>query len=394
MATAQPVLKPEGKKLRRKLQKIGNQFRSCQITDCTDAKASKAIKSALKGTKYDADKTVPRTQPKPPDLSDTKWLEYVRKSGCLSDGIDPSPPPSKRETLSRPLAVIPELAHLRGNDEQPRISIDTTSSDSSSSTVIPLSPSLALARRYAKTPVFSIGQLEQLSRRTPGRARKVSSVELIAESYRKLLESRCWLLRDSLSDSPSSMYDDHYETAVNCPRSSNVRTPAPVVGNPTIPAGALAVGSPTSDDGTLVGFEEDTIYFKPISFTTEPSLTLQHYASRETSTTRSTEPPLDNPSLQICFDLLARELSSAVSGSTLGLSTETSALQIWVMIEAYEKLRDKVLGMRLEDDQAQPMIAMFDMWLQALYAVHDGFAGNDGQRSTSHYGELVTEALD
>jgi len=66
------------------------------------------------------------------------------------------------------------------------------------------------------------------------------------------------------------------------------------------------------------------------------------------------------------------------------------------MIEAYERLRDELLDLRLDYSVLQPLEMMFDMWLRALYAIHDSLTRNDEEmRSESDYGaELGTEELD
>lgn len=46
------------------------------------------------------------------------------------------------------------------------------------------------------------------------------------------------------------------------------------------------------------------------------------------------------------------------------------------MIEAYEKLRDQVLEMHLPGTQEHALQDMFDMWLRALYRVHEELAAD------------------
>lgn len=147
----------------------------------------------------------------------------------------------------------------------------------------------------------------------------------------------------------------------------------------------------------MVAFEEDAIYFKPVSYSPEalspileggggddycPSNTFHNRATRTTkqTTPSSPPPPLPRPdilSLQIAMDLLTRELSSAVSNESLRAPADVRSLQVWVMIEAYERLRDQVLGMEREDggdmpaEEARALRGMFNMWLWALYRVHD-----------------------
>lgn len=63
-----------------------------------------------------------------------------------------------------------------------------------------------------------------------------------------------------------------------------------------------------------------------------------------------------------------------------GSGEDISSLQIWVMIEAYERLRDQVK----DKEGAQHLEPMFDTWLAALYALHDKLT-NDANSFQSHY---------
>ena len=76
-----------------------------------------------------------------------------------------------------------------------------------------------------------------------------------------------------------------------------------------------------------------------------------------------------NPGLSICLDLLSRELLSAAAGSPMRPGSETSALQIQAMIEAYENLRDQAAHLGLREGPAAAARDMFDTWIQALRAV-------------------------
>lgn len=148
-------------------------------------------------------------------------------------------------------------------------------------------------------------------------------------------------------------------------------------------------GSPTSD-GTLVGFEEDAIYFKP-AFTPEGALTPipeDEYYGTPLGSPQTESPGGDSLSLQICVDLLARELKAAMvqrrddisSGSDddndddAGGERARESLQIWVMIEAYERLKEKMVrgDISISPTEARTVVTMFDTWLKALYCVHDG----------------------
>jgi hypothetical protein len=389
MAAPQPTGKPEGKKLRRKLQKIGNQQRNYQAptTGAKPLETGGFNKSALDVRNFDSDKSIPRTFPSlplQPDLGGSKWFGRARNSGCAPNRVygDVSHLSlGSKEPPSCSVATFPELAHLSIHDAEPRSSSDTATSYTNS-------PRLSIGsttRRYAKTPILRIGQLEGRSPRVAFAPQKVSEAEIIAESYRALLESRCSFRPVRRFDSCASLYEDSLSEQV--PDISSDDTPGgTVLDMPLISKSGM--GSPSSDDGTLVGFEEDTIYFKPISF--EDLSAPPSPCPLENDTPRSSTPmisPPEDPSLHLCFDLLTRELSSAVSGSPQRPSAETSALQIWVMIEAYEKLRNQVRNMGLDEEKTKSTQSMFDVWLRALYAIHDGMTGSDGQRSESDYGD-------
>ncbi|KAJ2968836.1 hypothetical protein NUW58_g10131 [Xylaria curta] len=80
----------------------------------------------------------------------------------------------------------------------------------------------------------------------------------------------------------------------------------------------------------------------------------------------------ETPDLQTCLGLLTKQLSSAVNSSHTQPNADTTALQVWAMIEAYEKLRDQVTTTREGEVQDSPLGPVFDMWLKALHSVHEG----------------------
>ena len=397
-APAQVVVKGQAPRLRRKLQK--------HVTKQQSSGARRlglgASNEALYDNKCDTENRGPLAQAQsclPPvplpslDLVDSKWPEFCRGNGCLH--YQPLASQSK-ESLMGPVNIIPEFSHLAIRDakhqpqrhqEQQRPPRASRSSD--------LRKVSAKMRRRAKTPIFSIGQLETIPR--PGNALgKTSSVELIAEQYRALLESSASVYSDSHSEPPPSRHgrdsldglrrqqssdELHVETPIHAPNHSLQHQRPP----------EQPGGSPTSDDGTLVSFEEETVYFKPVSFSPEPTSPPCHFEFEDHRLRfPSPSPPApDNLSLQICLDLLTRDLSSALASRPGRSSPETSALQVWVMIEAYERLRDQ-----LADRRVHGLEAMLDTWLRALYSVHDSLAGRSESGSESEYDGMAMEELD
>lgn len=325
--------------------------------------------------------------------------------------------PHLQHTRSRSLThhpnsnLVPELAHLAIDipAKSPRRSLETQRATAS-----PKSTSSSL-RRYAKTPVTRVGQLEADEANevtTPG-------AESIAEQYRALLRSRSHddLCRGGVGDGTGGNDADTRQISIEAIRGATRRrspllparspssTPEP---QPGLDPGPEPRGSPTSD-GTLVAFEEDTIFFKPVSFWPEPLSPIReggggggeddkydNLGSRNDGLRRP-ERPLPQPgvlSLQIATNLLSRELSCAVSNEAMRAPTDVRQLQTWVMIEAYEALRDQVLQMGLPADEAEALRGAFDMWLRALYRVHDGFARETSGPSDSDIEAMQAEDLD
>lgn len=361
----------------------------------------------------------PRGGPIPsPDLSSQKWLEYIRKSGYLCP-MESSP--HLQHTRSRSLThhantnIVPELAHLAIDipEKSPRRSLEAQRSTAS-----PKSASSSL-RRYAKTPVRQVGQLEANAVTTPG-------AESLAEQYRALLRSRSHndLHRGGAGDGIDGNDTDTRQTSIEAIRGATRRrsplllapSPSSTMGfdelepQPEPDTGLDPRGSPTSD-GTLVAFEEDTIFFKPVSFWPEPLSPIREggggggggqdgdydrHDGRSAGLGRP-ERPLPQPgvlSLQIAANLLSRELSRAVSNEALRAPTDVRQLQTWVMIEAYEALRDQVLQMELPADETEALRGAFDMWLRALYRVHDDFARETSGPSDSDVEAMQAEDLD
>jgi hypothetical protein len=278
-----------------------------------------------------------------------------------------------------------------------------------------------------KTPMLSIASEEEgAAKPHPARDRtRTSSVDLIAEQYQTLLEVR----QDSVySDAGYPQQEDSellatISTTVHH-RSSSYYLPEESPLDPSLDFAELQDISPRSENDTLVSFEDEAVYFKPVSFSPEPPssqfppppsprkkiarhLTPSSFSS--SSSASSADNDNSNISLQICLDLLTRELSTAIGGGSRPASHSSSssssssasgrrnsggmsALQVWAMIEAYERLRDQLAeigtatattryGRRDDDDdyeedgrRAREMERMFDMWLRALYAIHDSLS--------------------
>ncbi|KAH8170856.1 hypothetical protein LIA77_09637 [Sarocladium implicatum] len=359
--------------------------------------------------------------PLPPDLSDSKWLDYIESSGLMfpEQTVTESVPKPMRK--KRPPPIIPELSHLA------RVNGARASIDSNSSGSVPNSASTASTmRRQAKTPVFRIGQLEGKGGsledvgvsfgRDPWIAEKTSSVELIAEQYNALLEhrdalaeererqeeerereeeerERQRLMEDEVSSiySTSSVYtayqsdppvvqrsDTHKVPRKPVPQHMSEESPVNIILEPVRNSALIAQYSPASSDGTYIGVDESAIYFKPVSFSQTPPPqsrpTEVHVPLPSSSPSQMPTNGADSLSLQICLDLLTKELSSAFADRSkrAGGGPGGSALQVWVMIEAYERLQDQIACMdNVPEAHKLNMQMVFRSWLGTLYAVHD-----------------------
>lgn len=377
--------------------------------------------------------------------------------------------------------VVPELSYLSGGSS--RGSPPTPDSPSSISSV-EATTGAAKPRRKIKTPVYAIGQLESAddTTTTAVATEKVelsllqskSSIECIAEEYRALLASRN---SQSTADSKSEINVDY---AIQRPisgggaRSRNSLRRS--VGANSLQVNAAAIGaqrkfmlaSPGRDDSPLLPaaiFKEwiprdiinspapppplpplrtrsSLMGVNPInnssSFHETANANSSIYEKLKAQTPVPPPPPpqptqTDNLSLQICVDLLTRELSSAVlhrsspaaataasqraatrrqlqqngTGSVYSPSTTSplassapaadntsSALQILVMIEAYERLRDQLVAdvqkksgskRNNKNDETKEIEAMFGLWLKSLYRIHDQLTSEEKDGGDDDY---------
>ncbi|KAI0428465.1 hypothetical protein F5Y09DRAFT_343664 [Xylaria sp. FL1042] len=387
---APSMVKPEGKKLKRKLQKIGTQSQqrpySVNYSDTKTSPEYKPHRTSISFNLFGSSKpSVPQRPalPSPTRSEDGQWLEDFRKNGYLyRDGRRLSRQLDSEKTQERPASmVVPEFAHLAAvAPETPAPSQEKTAGP-------PVKHGVPhLTRRYAKTPVSHIGQLETHPLlRTQGLSQDVPTIESIAESYRALLESRASFISETAREhSPIAEKQDHQSFA---PQDLSLVPPPlePVTELPE-PPHPRGRRSPRSDDGTLVG--DDPTDFKNVSISLVPSSpSWTSYETASPGLERKPTIPSESSDLQTCLDLLTRELSSVIGRSPGQSSTDTTALQIWIMIEAYEHLRDQVLSTHEADVQDGPLRAIFDTWLKALHSLHDGMTGGDGQRSESDYGD-------
>ncbi len=101
----------------------------------------------------------------------------------------------------------------------------------------------------------------------------------------------------------------------------------------------------------------------------------------------------DNLGLQICLDLLTEELVAAADGASEQLGSDMSRLKVWLMIEAFERLRGRLLELQqvvdartdktsgevdvgdvAEGEAEESLIqveSMMNVWIRALQRIYD-----------------------
>jgi hypothetical protein len=139
-----------------------------------------------------------------------------------------------------------------------------------------------------------------------------------------------------------------------------------------------------SDSDTLVSPLDESLYVRPLNLSVPPTPPSEdddyfeddYVTSPDTEVLRS----------QIGLEMLTLELSSAFSDRSSRAGRDASGIQIWVMIEAYERLRDQISAMESTDPELQNAREVFDSWLAALRVIQKGIA-DEGAESDSEYGD-------
>ena len=333
----------------------------------------------------------------PHDIGDSTWIQGLENSGYLNSGdilssslktrVPPPPPITRPRGESAPAPPIHSSSLLPAHQHRPSL-------DSLSSTASPTSSNStdSTMRRQAKTPIFRIGHIGKKSskagamtrRQAADAAGKTRSIDLIADSYNAILESRDALEYEALFGdmSPQDDYssDQRPETmilATEEPQRIHYPPQSRSLQRPSRPQRL-----PTNDNGELIGFEEDAIYFKPVSFSPEPSppSRRQQFDRRSPSPPRMFTESERRVSKEKCEEMLEDEICKTVTESSLGTTPENSALQLGIMIKTYEKLRDQVAKKEGHSSETRVVKSAFDSWLTALTSVHEKMINEAGGR--------------
>jgi len=316
---------------------------------------------------------------------------------------------------TNPLPIPQEFTHLRSNSTsgRPSISVEGLSGLGSLgvSNALPKVQQM-LSRRSLKTPTGVLRSSQKSKSQDHGRGmvKKRASVELIAEQYRAMLD-----YKDRLEEGYGYDEEEAEEEEVPPPvprKDDEMDTDLPML-EPTIygsaptPSKVSRKGSPTystrsnpevtieapvpvdppthspQSDGTLVGFEEDVIYFKPVSFGPSPPVSPGHKNLSLPPPNMSQERPRSkkgNRQLDIGMDLLNSELTSTLArGSRHNKSEDRlSDLQLSIMIDAYENLRERTKNMdNLGSADRANVSQMFDSWVGTLHSIRGSLASSN-----------------
>ncbi|EFY90629.1 hypothetical protein MAC_03407 [Metarhizium acridum CQMa 102] len=301
----------------------------------------------------------------------------------------PPPPPSIRQPdrlpPSPPLPEFPQPPELPSFLEPPQPRLRRAPSVRR--------PRPASGIRRAKTPVHRIGQLEMAAakKRQEAIINRQSSVRTVARQYRALIDetkvpdvpSISAIHRKPLPSSGAPQLQRFENSDGPIPRLSIIEPRSGGFLEEPRPRSEIAPW-PESDADTLVSSPNISPYVKPLEFSSPstPPAEGDHYEDDDYIKSPDTE----TLQFQIGFEMLTRELSTAFADHSSRAGRDASGLQIWVMIEAYEKLRDQVSSMETQDPELQSARAMFDSWLAALRAIQKTIA-NEGAEGDSEYGD-------
>lgn len=372
--------------------------------------------------------------------------------------------------------------------ESLNMSGDVSATSPTASSLAEVELPIVKPRRRVKTPVYAIGQLEtgisaiEARRSIFGEQDELSllqsksSIECIAEEYRALLASRNSLLTDTMSGVDLNTLSSPTSTYLGSPRSrnsiehsdadlqaqeaiSNAQRQFPLVppggiksskihnhhDSPLLSAPVFQERLPRTTKSLLNDQSPPLPQPLPILHTQSSKMSFNRNSTSNSimaayneqrmppKLATSPPPPADKLALQICVDLLTRELSAAVLHrsssaaataatkraatrrnlnlqqsttclqcpeaatavpSPLPRSNASSALQILVMIEAYEQLRNQLVteataknnksagkSQASSNSSTEELGTLFSLWLSSLYRIYDSLTGSDEANS-------------
>ncbi|KAM3087834.1 hypothetical protein ACMFMG_001903 [Clarireedia jacksonii] len=273
------------------------------------------------------------------------------------------PCPRPNSHLAPPLIQNPIDSNLHPKTSLCRIpsdsSISVYSSDPYSCDTDTMDPTDIKFRRRAKTPVFAIGQLERKAME-----HRSDLSESIAADYRCLLPPRRSIAPQMDLDIPHKPLQPVRKRLRKIKSQESLRDLC-----------KSHSGSPfmASDCETLVGSDggtsprhslyQDELKKDPFDNSLD-GLPKRNKISETDSLFEQ------DVGLQICSDLLTSKLRTALHRQSLD-DKKLSGLQILLMIEAYESVREQLREDYQHDAHVMKTEAVLDNWIEALYTIYE-----------------------
>jgi len=266
--------------------------------------------------------------------------------------LAPPPPPPVQNSVNLNLHTKTSLCRIPSDSSISIYSSDPYSCDT-------MDPTDTKFRRRAKTPVFAIGQLERKALE-----HKLDPSESIAAGYRCLLPPRRSIAPQIDLDIPHKPLRPVRKSLRKIKSQESLRDLC-----------KSHSGSPftASDCETLVGSDggtsprhslyQDELKNNPFDAGTD-DLPNPNKISEKSS------PVEQDVGLQICSDLLTSKLRTALHRQTLN-DKKLSGLQILLMIEAYESVREQLREDYQRDKHVMDTEAVLDNWIEALYTIYE-----------------------
>jgi len=220
-------------------------------------------------------------------------------------------------------------------------------------------------RTRAKTPCLWIGQLDHKYDKNP-----MDPAEELASQYQDILPPRNFTPYPEL---------EHFR-----PRKALRKVKGQLSLRDMVTCHRLSITSDASN-----GSDTDTLVGSPTSQISPLSGKFSFTKSEKSEEPETVENPTPRPDVQdndvgfqICLDLLTNELATGLFKQHPSEELEkASGLQILLMIEAYEAVKQQLCQSPHVTDQTEQML---DNWLAALYTLYDG-------RTSTHSSSFKSE---
>ncbi|PQE24402.1 mating-type switching swi10 protein [Rutstroemia sp. NJR-2017a BVV2] len=273
-------------------------------------------------------------------------------STLLAPALPPPPPTPVQISIDLNLRTKTSLCRIPSDSSLSVYSSDPYSCDT-------MDPTDTKFWRRAKTPVFAIGQLERKAQE-----HKSDPSESIAAGYRCLLPPRRSIAPQLDLDIPHKPLRPVRKSLRKIKSQESLRDLCK--SHSVSPFSA-------SDCETLVGSDGGT---SPRHSLYQDELKNNPFDAgtgdlpRPNKILEESSPVEQDVGLQICSDLLTSKLRTALHRQDLN-DKKLSGLQILLMIEAYESVREQLREDYQRDRHVTDTEAVLDNWIEALYTIYE-----------------------